>query len=340
MIGVPRWLTLGLVCGFAVFTFLFGIVVLVGKLHTLWTAVGLALFAVAFVVCLPANRGDRVSLHRAVVVTAVALLIPVLGSVALDPATGSFSNGAWYVSGVVCLAVELLLCRRARFGWIALGGLVVQTVIWAGPTGPTRYGVIAALLLVGLIAVSARAIGATEAEIARFSEVERETATWRAVQDAFHSERQVRLANTALIAAPMLRRIAAADGGLSEDERAECRLLEQTIRDEIRGRRLLNSEVREQVMAHRRRGAVVQVNDDGGIDDVDPFLLDPLLSQLARAIEGLTSDRIIIRTAAADSPKAVTVVGMSSDPIAAALGLDDGDDQVDLWLELDRPVVA
>jgi hypothetical protein len=85
---------------------------------------------------------------------------------------------------------------------------------------------------------------------------------------------------------------------------------------------------------------MVQVNDDGGVDELDPAELEPLLAQVAEALRTLRSDRIIIRTAPRDSATAVTVVAMSSDPVAAALGVEDGDDRVDLWLELERPVPA
>ena len=150
----------------------------------------------------------------------------------------------------------------------------------------------------------------------------------------------MRLATTARLASGMLHRIAAASDGLTDEDRFECRVLEQTIRDEIRGRRLLNDAVRAQVVTHRRRGALVQVNDDGGIDDLPVELLEPMLAQIAEAITGLASDRIIIRTAPRDSDKAITVVAMSTDPVAAALGVDDDEEQVDLWLELDRPVLV
>jgi hypothetical protein len=337
MMSIPRWLTLGLICAFAAFTFLFGLVVLVTRSHPLWTALGIALFGAAFVVSVFSHRTGRRSWRRAASVTVIGLLIPVIGSVALDPATDSFSTGAWYVSGVVCIVVQLLLHHRLKLATLVLTGLVAQTLLWAGPTGLVRFGILATLLVIGVVAVSAWAIGVTGAEIERFSAAERQALTWRAAQDAYHSERQVRLANTALVAAPMLRRIIESDGPLAAADRMECRLLEQTIRDEIRGRRLLNRAVREQVMALRRRGAVVQVNDDGGVDEIDSAALDRLLNRVAEAITDLPSDRVIIRTAPADSDKALSVVAMSTDPIAVALGLDDGDDQVDLWLELDRP---
>ncbi|KQQ25429.1 hypothetical protein [Frondihabitans sp. Leaf304] len=338
MINVPRWLTLGLVTSFALFAIVFGLVVVVSKPEVVQPAIGLALFATAFTMCVFAPQNAAPSHRRAGFIAIVGLLLPVLGSAALNPSTDSFSNGAWYVSGVVCLVVELLLRHRQRLAWLVLAGLVVQTLVWAGPWGLLHFGIIATILMVAVVTVSAWAIGVTGAEISRHVESERQAATWRAAQEAFHAERQVRLGTTALVAAPMLRAISDKRGRLSAEDRAECRLLEQTIRDEIRGRQLLSREIREQVMLHRRRGAVVQVNDDGGLDDLDPVDLERLLGQVAAAITGLTSDRIIIRTAPADSPTAITVAAMSVDPVAVALGLDGEDDQVDLWLELPRAV--
>ena len=268
------------------------------------------------------------------------LLLPLLGSVGLDPVRDSYSSGAWYVSGVACLVVVLLWRRRAVAAWTLLGGLVLHTYAWGGFDALNGFGVVAAALLIAIMAAGSWAVARTEHHLSSFSVAEREALEWEAAQGAYHAERQVRLATTARLASGMLHRIAAAQDGLTEDDRLECRVLEQTIRDEIRGRRLLNDAMREQVIAHRRRGALVQVNDDGGIDDIPFDVLEPMLAQIVDAIADLRSDRIIIRTAPRDSDKAVTVVAMSVDPVAAALGTDDDDDQVDLWLELDRPVVV
>jgi hypothetical protein len=71
---------------------------------------------------------------------------------------------------------------------------------------------------------------------------------------------------------------------------------------------------------------------------MDPALLEPVLDAAAAAIAGVASDRLILRTAPKGSGKAVTVVGISVDATAAALGLEDDDERVDLWLELDRPI--
>ena len=84
----------------------------------------------------------------------------------------------------------------------------------------------------------------------------------------------------------------------------------------------------------------MQVLDDGGLDDLEPGVMEPVLDRVAEAIASVRSDRIIIRTAPKGSEKAVTVVGISIDPTMAALGMEDEGEEVDLWLELDRPVPA
>ena len=94
-------------------------------------------------------------------------------------------------------------------------------------------------------------------------------------------------------------------------------------------------------MDARRRGVVVSLLDEGGIDDLDESDLERVLGELAIAIRGTTADRVIARTVPEGSDVAVTVVGLNSpDEHARALGLDSGDDDEDvaLWLEIPRAV--
>ncbi len=86
---------------------------------------------------------------------------------------------------------------------------------------------------------------------------EQEAAKWQAAQDAHEQERRRRLDQTGKRALPMLRDIILAGGELSDAQRIESRVLEAGLRDEIRGRRLLNDRVRNSVLAARRRGTAV-----------------------------------------------------------------------------------
>ena len=336
MIAVPRWLSASIASAIAAYTAAFAIISIATGGAPLPNAVALGLFGVAFGLCIA--RTGRAPISTTLAILACGLALPPLASAGLDPARDSYSSGAWYVSGVACIVVVLIWRKRAVPAAVLLGALLVHTFVWGGLPALNGFGVFAAALVIGMMAAGGWAVVRTEHDLRRFSVAEREALEWEAAQDAYQTERQARLATTARLATGMLRRIAEAEDGLTDADRIECRVLEQTIRDEIRGRRLLNDAVRDQVIAHRRRGAMVQVNDDGGCDDIDAAALEPLLAAVASALAGLTSDRIIIRTAPRDSPKALSVVAMSVDPVAAALGVDDGEEQVDLWLELDRPV--
>ena len=90
------------------------------------------------------------------------------------------------------------------------------------------------------------------------------------------------------------------------------------------------------VSSHRRRGALVQVLDDGGLENVTAATLDTLLNDAAHRLEPVHSSRIIIRTGQPDSGTAITIVASTPDETAAALGLD-ADDEVDLWYTIPYP---
>ena len=92
-------------------------------------------------------------------------------------------------------------------------------------------------------------------------------------------------------------------------------------------------------MSARRRGAIVTLLDEGGIDDLADPDLERVLNAVAEAIHATTADKIIARTVADESDVAVTVVGLhsSDDSTASALGDDsDTDDEIDMWLEIPR----
>lgn len=340
MIALPRRFIL--VMGWVSMTFVVAFAIVQIRTQTMPSPsiAALALFAGAFLLLFVDRDPDRLPRWKAALGTVAGAAIPVLGTVAVDPLRDSYASGGWSVSAAGCMAVVLHWRRREPLAWLLTAALVVHTMLWAGPDGLDRFSVSATVLLVAVLAGGGWALQRTARDMDRSSAAERRELEYRAAQDAYHAERQLRFVTTGRLAAPMLQRIADARGRIDAADRAECRVLEQTIRDEIRGRRLLNDVLRDRIMALRWRGAIVQVNDDGGIDDLEPAVVEPMLTRVAEAIAPLTSDRIVIRTSPADSPSALTVVATSSDPIAAALGLDDGDDRVDLWLEIDRPVGA
>ncbi|MGT2425325.1 hypothetical protein [Amnibacterium kyonggiense] len=338
MIPLPRPLIALLAGVVAACMICSGLLSLPSSLHPERVVVALALFAIAFAVTL-LDRGAPMSPLVSGLNAGVSFAIALLCASSMS-GPGVQGDAHWYVGAAGCLLVLTMVRRRAAHAWIGTGLVVAQTLVWAGPGGVVAIGAAPMALWVAAAYFGVRSLSHAMRDIQQFARSEREAVEWQAAQDAHHFERQVRLTQTSRVALPMLRHIADVDGDLDDASRAECRVLEQTIRDEIRGRRLLNEALRDQVIAHRRRGAFVQVLDDGGLDDVDPVLMEPILDEVAAKLAQVHSHRIIIRTAPKGSDKSVTVVAITIDETAAALGLEDEGEEVDLWLELPRPQPA
>ncbi|MDX2026246.1 hypothetical protein [Microcella sp.] len=302
------------------------------------------IYATATTISLLPGQSARMPTGMAVTNVLVCIAMPLLITPQLvADQEGGLGYATWYVAAVGTLLTITSTRRRHAFAWLGIAALVVQTVIWGGPNALLGTGVIGSAAWVAVSHILSRALAKASRDAARFARAERQATDWHAAQEAHLYERQFRLGRTASTAVPMLQLIERSRGDLTPEERQECLHLEGALRDEIRGRRLLNDEVRLEVMAARRRGVSVSLLDEGGLDDLDDRALGRVLATLANAIRTTRATRVIARTAPADSVTAVTVVGLtpSGDGRARELGHSDADDDdndaVDLWLEIPRP---
>lgn len=299
----------------------------------------LALYFAATVGALWPSPTTKMSPLVALAMAAVAIALPLLVAPNLDP---SAPNGysTWYVAAVGTLMTIVCARRRSLAAWIGVSFLIVHTAVWAGPDALASLGVVGDIAWVGIAQLLIVELGRAGSEARVLEAAERAAAAWRAAEQAHLGEREVRLGQTRAIASDMLRRIAVADPELTDQERQECRLLEASVRDEIRGRRLLDDQVRRRVLEARRRGVTVSVLDEGGLDHSSDQESGRILRELASALGDLGQgvDRVVVRTASPDSESAVTLVGLrtAGDGSAGALGSDDVTDEVDLWVEIRR----
>jgi hypothetical protein len=331
----PRALILAVATLFSLYHVLLGVYSLDLATDPAPVVFAMVLYLVATAISLWPTTPIRMPFGLALFNLAVCAVLPLLVSSQLDP-TVDMVYATWYVAAVGTLLTITATRKRPLVAWLGAGFLIVHTVIWAGVGFLGPMGVIGSAVWVASAALLSRALAKAGRDARQFARAEREASRWQAAQEAHLYERQVRLAYTQRMSLPMLRRILAQGGRLDDTEKLECRYLEAAIRDEIRGRRLLNDGVRTEVMAARRRGAIVTLLDEGSIDELVGPGLDHVLSQLAVAIGQTTADTIIARTAADGSDTAVTVVGLRSpNPSVSALGQEAGD-EVDLWLEIPR----
>lgn len=351
MITVSRGVLVVLAALFSTYHVVLGIASMGEYRHPAPVIVAIVLYAVATYLAL--LNPSRVALPPWVAAfdLAVCVAVPVLVDGQLDL---SRQNGyaTWYVAAIGTLMTIVVVRRRNVFAWVGIAFLVAQTVVVAGVAALAAFGVIGSVVWVAAAAVVTRALGRMTRDASRFSRAERQVVEWHAEQEAHVIERQRRLDETYQRAAPLLTRISESGGLLTKEERAECLLLEAGMRDEIRGRALLDDGVRRQVLDARRRGTTVVLLDDGGLDGVDEPDLRRIHARLARALQESRADKLIVRTVESGSSVAVTVVGLvSAGPDASGHGDSEGaadalhplsadpegaDDEVELWLEIPR----
>lgn len=337
MIAIPRLLILALGALFSAYHIVLGIYSL-GVPASPWPAVAaMVLYGVVTLVTLWPQSPTRMPPWLAGLALATAVALPLLVTSQLDPAA---QNGyaTWYVAAVGTLMTIVAARRRLVVAWLGVGFLVIHTLLWAGMGALGALGVIGSVVWVAVAHMLGIQLAKAGRDANQFVRAEREATEWQAAQDAHLYERRFRLAQTNRIAAPMLRRIVDVGGHLSDAQRQECRNLEAAIRDEIRGRMLLNDRVRAAVQVARSSGTIVTLLDEGGIDDLSDDHRDCVLNSLADAIEGSAANKIIARTVSDGGDTAVTVVGLRQNDggSASALGQEELDDEVELWLEIPR----
>jgi hypothetical protein len=339
-IGVPRYLIVGMAGLFSAYHLILATYSLSQHIPfsngPIFIAMGLY-GAASFLSLIPFGP-TRMPIWMAAINLAVVIALPILVTGELDPSKAN-GYGTWYVAAVGTLMTITSTRRRHTFAWIGVGFLVVQSIYWGGVGTLGGIGVIGSVVWVAVSHIVSNGVAKATRDGQRFAQAEREATDWQAAQEAHVFERQFRLDQTSMMAIDMLRTIQSSDGELTEEQRQECLHLEGAIRDEIRGRKLLNDAVRAQVMSARRRGATVTLLDEGGIDDLSDEDLDRVLNRLAAAIKKTDADKVIARTVPEGSDVAVTVVGLRTvgDGSASALGQEAlEDDEVDLWLEIPR----
>ena len=337
-IGVPGRLIRGVAALFSLYLVVLGVATLDRPADKVAVIIALVLYAAATTISLLPIGRSRMPIWMAAFNAGVVIVITLAVTANLQPnPVGGNGYATWYVGAAGALITITATRGRVGFAWAGSAALAVLTVAWAGLGSLVSVGVIGSVAWVAIAQLIGSGMARASKDAQRFVLAEREATQWQAAQEAHVHERQFRLGQTSSMALDMLRQIESSGGDLTPEQRQECLHLEGAIRDEIRGRRLLSDAVRHEVMVARRRGTAVTLLDEGGIDDLTDDQLERVHSRLATAIAGSTADRVIARTVPDDSEVAVTVVGLHStdDAAAAALG-HEGDDEVDLWLEIPR----
>jgi hypothetical protein len=281
----------------------------------------------------PATRnGDKLPLWVCAIALLTTIVVPPAIAYGVGPDAVGASYATWYIGGIGALMVVLVVRGQPWPAWGGTAVLAGWTALLLGPLPALGLGLVGSLMWVCAAQFFVYALDRADRDTQRLGELQRSASAVHAAQGSQQRERRIQVQRALAVAGPVLARTIATGGDLGEKGRIEARIAEGRLRDELRGPRLLDDAVRSALDATRRRGAVVTVLDEGGLDGLPDDQLSAIRAELAETIGAARSDRLYIRTSP-DDEVAVTVVGRAS----STLGLSD-EDSVDLWREIRRPV--
>jgi hypothetical protein len=190
-----------------------------------------------------------------------------------------------------------------------------------GLAGLPEVGLEGMPILIAAASATALALKRADQEIQEFrmSEISAEAGIVSAA--AASAERRNRLNNVLERALPALSLISASKGELTSEQQAELLQLEAGLRDDIRGRSLLNEAVRQAANDARLRGVEVVIMDEGGLADISESQRENVLSKVAAAIATVKEGKIVVR-----SPR-------GEQWLVTVLATRPGTSAPDLWLK-------
>ena len=272
---------------------------------------GLEIAALAIYVCVSSVtllffRGLRLPRWQAWLNLAAAGLIPGLVILQRNEINDQ-SIGAWMVMGTALVLTATAVRQQARIALIGLGVLLGLLIVEYGLPGLTASGLAGALVFVLAGLGVSRGIARTTRETEKFRAIELESISRIAELDAAAKERQQRLAQVLGTAVPLLSVIKDAQGPIDEELKQSARLVEATLRDNLRGRDLLNPAMSKEVQRLRSVGCEVLILDEGGTASLTSAERDALLQKAVDALQIVQSGRVTIRSPKAEEFK-ITVV--------------------------------
>ena len=304
-----------------------------------WGALGVYLLVAWLCVFWRSTRRRRLAEAAVEALPVWVIVIAVLTAAAVPPVVSAAVGqdalraqyATWYIGGIGALMTILVVRRAPRAAWLGTVVLIGWAFAWLGPADALRLGLVGSIVWVLGAQFFMYALGRARRDTERLGELQRRASALQAAQSGRQRERRVQVQRALEVAGPVLVLTIAAAGDLPPAKRIEARIAEGRLRDELRGPRLLDDEVRAALDAARRRGALVTVLDEGGLAGLGEEQLSTVRADLALTVRRARSERLYIRTSP-DPRVAVTVVGRSS----ATPGLSD-EDSVDLWHEIEIP---
>ena len=230
------------------------------------------------------------------------------------------SIGAWVVMGTALILTATAVRQQARFALIGLAFLLAILILQYGQAAASTAGLAGALVFVLAGLGVSRGLARTTREMAKFKAKEVESRSKIAEMEAASLERQQRLSQVLGTAVPLLSVIRDMTSPLDEELKQSAKIVEATLRDNLRGRDLLNLAMTNEVQRLRNLGVEVLILDEGGTESLTSAERNELLNKAVTALQVVTQGRVTIRSPKADEFK-LTVVATTPGQAEPVLSL-------------------
>jgi len=222
----------------------------------------------------------------------VIVIVPLLVHAAINVSRVD-SQTSWYVSGIGALLAITAIRGQQAVSWLGAAFLSLEVLVWGGTDSLFNSGLAGALGLVVAAHILSYALARIEAETQNYLDKTIEIEAAAAIESVTRMERSRRLTETLRVSYPLLQKIAT--GQLDEVAQQEAKLLEAELRDGIRGRELIDDNLKKAIRAARERGVEVVVLDEGGLSSLTEISKLEIRQRFATELEQISSGRVTIR---------------------------------------------
>ncbi len=255
----------------------------------------LTIYLLVGVPTLLAFTGIRIPIWLALINLFAAVVLPAL-IILQRQEIGNDKIGAWVVMGTGVILTAAAVRQHPRIAVLGLASLITQIVLSYGPISLIRDGLVGAIVFVLAGLGVSRGIRRANEDTEKYLAQQTKSLAAIAALEAAESARQERLQEVLKQAIPMLKKITSATGALDSSDRNQAKLLELTLRDEMRGRALMIPALKAEVARLRSLGVEVAVLDEGGMDDLDLPTKEQLLQKAIAALVIVSIGRVTIRS--------------------------------------------
>ena len=321
MLNAPRWLLALISIAFGLYHALLGALAW-RSFDNFWALIlSILIYLISLTVAVIASKGLAIGRIYGILVALGAVTTVIVANLGIhrghvDP------YSTWYVGGMAALLGILAARGQGSLAWISAGLVAWQVGLEVGLGGLPEVGLEGMPILIAAASATAYALKRADREVKELQQTEIAAEAAIVSAEAASEERRTRLFQVLERALPALSYIAANKGNISSEQQAKLLQIEASLRDDIRGRSLVNDSVRAAANSARARGLEVVILDEGGLDGVLDEQREQILNRVAKAVDSVAAGKIVIR-----SPR-------GEQWLVTVMATRPGTSAPDLWLKL------